>query len=331
MRTAYARKEAPARCLFLLLLSGFSMPSSAAPAIEELNVLDFGALAITGNNSKSTLQLPRSGRNLVIIGSMVLVAKGEPGRYRLTGFPPNTNIELDIGKATRIVSDSGIARPVSVHSYDTGRVRTNEAGEADFQLGAFFSTSGKGGSYEDATYKGSAEIRLYYWDSSVSKYVTESDKLDLRVKVRSSFALDESEPMMFGTLFAEGEPDKQASFRLFPDGRRKIENAGMARILSLSPPQPAILAISGAAPNRRLTIAVDEPATDIIMRHKNNPAGPHFILSDIETSPSSNGRTDDTGELEISVGATLKTEKRSPSFVYPAGTYEATYSVTVSY
>ncbi|NWO04380.1 MAG: DUF4402 domain-containing protein [Alteromonadaceae bacterium] len=303
---------------------------TAAQDINQLAPLDFGTLAITSNTSVSTLEFPRSGRNLSITGNLILVEKGEPGRYRLTGFPPNTGIDIEIDQASMTAGGTGIPEILIVDSYDTGTVRTNDLGEAEFQLGASFSTSGNGGDYEDAPYLGDAQLRMHYWEPSVGEYVTVSETVNFVGEVRSSFALEEASSMHFGTLFARGEPGNQASFRLFPDGRRDIVNAGEAKILSLSPPRPAVLMVSGAAPNRELTI--ETGPTEVEMKHKDNPTGPHFVLTDLETSPDGKGRTNDAGELEIGVGATLKTQgDLTSSVVYPAGTYEATYSVTVSY
>lgn len=325
-----AKKQAPFVGLLFVLIGLTLAAASNAQEIEELTPLNFGTLAITGNDSVSTLEFPRSGRNLRISGQLVLVASGEPGLFRLTGFPANTGIEIEIDNASMTAGGTGVPEALAVHSYDSPDVRTNEFGEAEFQLGASFSTSGEEGEYQDAPYSGSAQMRLYFWEPGVGDYVRVSNTIEFRGEVRSSFALEEASSMHFGTLFANAVEGKQASIRLFPDGRLDIKKEGDARILSLAPPRPAVLVVSGAAPNRSLSIEASKG--EIEMRHTRNPAGPHFILSDIETSPDGSGRTDEAGELEIRVGATLKTQKDlSGSVVYPAGTYEATYSVTVSY
>ncbi|WP_396621832.1 DUF4402 domain-containing protein [Marinobacter sp. W-8] len=320
-------KEASMRCLLFLFYISPSVIS--AQEIEESIALSFGTVAITGNNSISTLELPRSGRNLVITGNLIAVENGEPGRYRLTGFPPNTSVDIEVDSASMTAGGTGIPEPITVHNFDIASVFTNDLGEAEFQLGASFSTSGNGGDYQDAPYSGGAQMRLNFWAPSVADFVTVTQNVEFRGEVRSGFALNEAVAMHFGTLFARGEPNNQASLRLFPDGRLDIDNNGDAKILSLSPPRAAVLVVSGAAPNRELSIGVD--SSDIEMRHRDNPTGPHFILTNIETSPSGTGRTDDTGELEIGVGATLTTQKTSSNVVYPSGTYEATYSITVSY
>lgn len=324
-----SEKQVPKwRLLFVFVGVNFA-PWGMAQQIDELALLNFGTLAITGNNSISTLEFPRSGRNLVVSGNLIVVENGEPGRYLLTGFPPNTGIEVEIDIASMTAGGTGVPEPITVHDFDIVNVFTNELGEAEFQLGASFSTSGNGGEYQDAPYAGGAQMRLYFWEPSVADFVTITQNVEFRGEVRSSFALNEAVAMHFGTLFARGEPDNQASLRLFPDGRLDIDNNGDAKILSLSPPRAAVLMVNGAAPNRELSIGVDN--SEITMRHKENPTGPHFILSEIETSPSGTGRTDGAGELEIRVGATLTTQKTPSSVVYPSGTYEATYSITVSY
>nr|WP_281494804.1 DUF4402 domain-containing protein [Marinobacter sp. S6332] len=147
-------------------------------------------------------------------------------------------------------------------------------------------------------------------------------------EVRSSFGLDQITPLQFGTLFAKTDPDHQASLRLLPDGRITIINNGDAKLVSLGVPAPARLLVTGAAPNRLLSIAVD--ASEIKLKLPGNPTAPYFTLTALETSPDSAGHTDRSGQLEIAVGGTLSTQKTQKQ-VYPAGAYEATYSLTVSY
>lgn len=326
------RQEVPRWHLFFVALSAWLLalsPVRAATEIEELSVFDFGTIAITGNGSVSVLEFPRSGRNLNVIGDIVVVAVGQPGRYRLTGFPPNTNIDVEIDDITLSAGGTGIPELLSVGSYDTGSVRTNELGEVEFQLGASFSTSGNGGSYEDAPYSGNAQLRFHYWEPSLSDYVTVSENVTFAGEVRSSFELTEADRLNFGVLYAVGTPDDQASLRLFPDGRRDVTNAGNARIVSLTQPTPGVVAVSGAAPFRELDITVS--ATDVLLRHTQAPAGPHFILNAMATLPDQSGRTDEFGALEIRVGGTLNTQITATEVVYPAGTYEGTYTITVSY
>jgi len=89
------------------------------------------------------------------------------------------------------------------------------------------------------------------------------------------------------------------------------------------------MAISGAAPNRQLSI--DLPTSDIQLRNAEEPTAPYFILSDFVSSPSGTGRTDEDGVLEVFLGGTLSTQLTTEEVVYPAGTYQATYDITVSY
>jgi len=322
-------QEASLRCLFFV--SGLlAFPVGAQPVVEELIALDFGTLAITGNDSVSTLELPRSGRNLAVSGDLVIVEVGAPGRYLLTGFPPGTNVDIDLSETTLTAGGTGVPEPLAVDRFNAGSTFTNEQGEAEVQLGASFSTSGNGGVYEDAPYSGDSAMRLTYWEPDVGNHVTVSKNVTFTGEVRSSLELEELQGLHFGILFARATPDNQATMRLFPDGRVNIANAGDARMVSLSEAAPGVLLVGGGAPNRDLTI--DIQAGDVLLRHVQQPAGPHFVLSDLETSPASSGSTNETGRLEIRVGGTLSTQLiKTGTSVYPAGTYEGTYSVTVSY
>lgn len=312
-------------CLFLV----FVHPVFAQPMIDPLVNPSFGVMAITANNTVSSVEVPASGRNQAASGNVAIIESGQPGRYRLSGFPALTNIDVEVDEASLTAGGTGIPEPLLVNAYETTSVRTNELGEAEFQLGARFSTSGNSGSYEDALYKGEEKMRLHFWAPEAGEYVTVSENITLEGEVRSSFALDEKQPLQFGTLFARATSGHQASMRLFPDGRVSIANPGNAKIVSLSVPAQAVLLVSGAAPYRMLSIAIEQ--TEIELRHVGNPTGLHFILSDLETAPESSGRTDDTGQLEIAVGGILSTQLTPTEQVYPAGAYEATYSVTVSY
>jgi len=324
-----SRKEASFRCLFFVLAM-LTFPVSAQPEIEELIVLNFGTLAITGNDSVSTLELPRSGRNLSVSGSLVIVEVGTPGRYLLTGFPPNTNIDIDLSDATLSAGGTGIPELLDVDRYDASSVFTNELGEAEMQLGASFSTSGNGGSYEDAPYSGGSQMRLTYWEPDVGDYVTDIENITFSGEIRSSLVLEELQGLSFGTLFARATPDDQASIRLFPDGRIEVTDAGDARIVSLSEPLPGVLLVRGAAPNRSLS--VDIQSGDVLLRYVQEPGSLHFVLNGLETSPSSSGVTNEAGELEIKVGGTLSTQlTTTEERIYPDGTYEGTYEVLISY
>lgn len=314
-------------CL-LFLRAGIA---AAQPQIESLVNPGFGVIAITGNSTTSTLKVSAGGRNQEVTGHLAIIENGRPGRYRLTGFPALTTIEVDIDDASLTAGGKGIPAAMQAGFYETGTVITNDQGEAEFQLGATFSTSINNGTYQDAPYKGSAKMRLHFWAPQISDYATVSKTIKLEGEVRTSFAFDEVTPLHFGTLFARASPGDQASITLAPDGRVSIENAGEAKFVSLDVPKPARLQVAGAAPYRMLSIAVAQ--MDIKLRHVSQPTAPYFILNNLKTSPDTQGRTDKDGQLEIAVGGTLSTQDEDINAVqvYPAGRYEATYTITVSY
>lgn len=321
-------KEAPLGCLFFACLL-FAQSVGAAPEIEALNPLGFGTLAITGNSAPSTLELPRTGRNTQVSGNLVQVEAASAGHYVLTGFPANTSITLEADPAELSAGGTGISERLTVNQYDFSRVTTNQLGEAELQLGAHFSTSGKGGSYQDAPYSGSTQVRFIYWEPQIGDYARVSKKIDLTGEVRSSFELNEAAPLTFGTVFAQGSANHVASLKLSPKGETDITSPGNAQLLSLSPPQPAVLVVSAAAAYHELTVTVQSANAEL--KHTRQPAGPRFTLSNLVTLPAGTGTTDKDGQLEIRVGGTLSTQKAAGNTVYPAGTYQGSYSLTVSY
>lgn len=320
-------KEASFGCLFFGLLV-LSIPASAQ-SVEELDPFQFGILAIPSNSGVSEVELPRSGRNIVVTGSIVVVSIGLPGRYLLSDLPANTPVEVSANDTELLYAGAGGSERLQIGQYDSADVVTNNLGEAEIQLGASLETTGNGNFYEDGPYMGSTQLLLTYWESEIGEFVTKGFNIDIGTEIRTSFSLGESAALNFGTLFARGTPDDQAELRLAPDGKFSVVDRGNARFVSLSTPQPAVLTVSGAAPDR--TLAIDLPVADIFLRNTEEPSGPHFVLSQIVSSPSGTGRTDRDGILEIRLGGTLSTQLTSEEVVYPAGTYEATYDITVSY
>lgn len=315
------------RLLFFVgLLPGIVL---AQTQFEESVHLTFGTLALGSNDLSSTVTLPRSGRNLEVTGNFVVVDAGVPGLYRLSGFPPVTRIDVEVAEATLSAGGLGIPERINVDQYDIGSVITNQAGSGQFQLGATFSSSGSGGVYEDALYSGNARVRLTYWEPNEERFVSINENVTFDGAIRSSLELEEVEKLHFGTLFAVSEKDEKASIKLSPAGEVQITNAGKAKLLSLSPPRPALIAVGGAAPNHSLVIDVQQ--ADVLMSNEEVPSAPSFVLSSLETLPDSEGITDESGQLEVSVGGTLSTELTQETQVYPAGTYQGTYSLTISY
>lgn len=320
-------KETLLRCFLVVF---FSAPLFAhAQSVDELDPFQFGVLAIPDNSTVSEVELLRSGRNPVVRGSIIIVSIGSSGRYLLSGLPRDTPIEVSAVDVELKYDGVGVSETFQVGQYDAADVVTNSQGEAEIQLGGTLRTSGNGNPYEDGLYSGSFQLQLTYWVSELGEYVTRGFNLELKSEIRTSFQLEEAEAMSFGTVFARATDENQAEFSLAPDGKFSISNPGNARFVSLSKPQPAVLTVSGAAPERELSI--DLPASDIILRNTDEPSGPYFILNRFVSSPSGSGRTDESGFLEIFLGGTLSTQLTSEVVVYPAGSYEATYNITVSY
>jgi len=323
------RKGVPLWCLFFVGLF-FPVLVYSAPEIEEAVPLNFGTFAITGNNSVSTFTYPRTGRNFSIAGNLVLIAEGTPGRFLLSGFPPNVTIDVEADDTTLTAGGTGIPEPLSVSNYDFSDLFSNDSGEVELQMGGTFSTSGNTGDYEDAPYSGGTQLRFHYWEPQVSDYVTVTKNITLAAEVRSGFQLEEAQSLSFGSLFARATPGDQASLTLFPGGGFELVNSGDARLVSLTDPRPAVLVVQGAAPNRQLSVVLQ--AGNVLLENKSVTTAPHFILSDL-TSSADNGsdRTDSEGTLEIRVGGKLTTEQTPGTVVYPSGTYEGVYSITIEY
>jgi hypothetical protein len=330
MPSVVMRAEAPWRRLrpvFLLLAAG---PVAAQPLIEPLQPLDFGTLAIPANDSIGAFTYPRSGHNASIEGHLVRVAPGMPGRYALSGFPADTLLDVTLEATTLTAGGSGIPEPLQVVSYDVGELRSNALGEAELVLGARLTTTGNGGVYQDAPYHGTTVLRLDYWHPDEKAYVFSVETIDLKAEVRSTLAVEQVSALNFGTLFARATPDHQARLTLAPNGAIDISNPGTSRFVSLSRPEPAVIRVSGAAPNYLLQITPQ--ASEVQLRHTQNPLGsPHFILDPLVTSPAGSGTTDANGELVIRVGGTLHTALTPTVQIYPSGTYQGSYELTVEY
>ena len=173
-------------------------------------------------------------------------------------------------------------------------------------------------------------MRVDYFDSDEGSFLTETKIIDLQTQLRSALTIDEEQALGFGTLFARSGTSDQAALTLSPDGAFFISEPGDTRLVSVESPEQGVFRITGAAPLYNLTITIE--SADVLLEHSINPdIAPHFILSDLLTSPSISGTTDDDGELLIEAGGTLKTELTASPTVYPSGQYEGVYQLTVSY
>lgn len=321
------------RLLFLLtilLWAASTTTAIAQPLIEEEQSLNFGTLAISANATVSRLTYPRTGSNISIEGQFVLIDRGSTGLYQFTGFPANTTLDVSLGTSTLNADTIGITEPLTVDNYDFAQLTTNSLGEAELSLGARLSTSGNGSSYEDSPYSGTTVLRVDYWQPDVGAYVFNTQVITLETELSSTLTIDEEQQLHFGTLFARSSNTSQAEMTLSTSGSYTIIEPENSRLVSLVKPAQGILRVSGAASNYSLTVTPQ--VADVLLEHTENPgSAPHFILSDLLTSPDGTGKTDENGELLIQLGGTLKTELTASPMIYPSGLYEGIYELTVSY
>ncbi len=316
--------------LVILLWLASITTAVPAPLIEELQRLNFGTLALADNTSTSSFTYPRTGYNINIQGSFVLISNGSPGRYRFSGFPAHSTLTVSLTTTTLTANGSGIPEPLSVDNYDFAALTTDSQGVAELSLGARLSTSGNGGTYGDAPYSGSATLRVDYWHPDAKDYVFNIKVIDLETELSSTLGINQEQQLNFGTLFARSSNTVQAVLALSPSGSYTISEPGNSRLVSLSRPAQGVVRVSGAAPNYSLSITPQ--AGDVLLEHTTSPgSAPHFILNALVTSPDGTGTTDANGELLIQIGGTLKTELTASPEVYPSGQYEGTYQLTVSY
>jgi hypothetical protein len=320
------------RLCFLTILFWLATTTAvkSQPLIEEQQRLNFGTLAIASNASVSRFTYPRTGSNINIEGQFALIASGSPGRYSFTGFPAYTVLSVSLNNTTLTALGGGFFEPLTVDNYDFAELTTDAQGEAELSLGARLNTTGNGGSYVDAPYSSSTVLRVDYWQPDVKGYVFNIKTIDLETELRSTVTINQEQQLHFGTLFARSSNAGQAVLTLSTSGSYTISEPGNSRLISLVKPDQGVLRVSGAAPYYNLTITAQ--ATDVLLEHTESPgSAPHFILSDLVTSPGGTVRTNADGELLIKIGGTLKTELTVSPAIYPSGQYEGIYELTVSY
>jgi len=307
-----------------------SSPAYSQPLIEELQRLSFGTLAIPSNTSVSRFTFPSTSNNTVIEGQFVLITRGAPGNYRLSGFPAFTPLNVSLDPTTLTATGLGLSESMTVDNYDVSQPTTDALGNAELTLGARLNTSANGNGYADTSYSGTTTLRVDYWQPDENAFVFNSRIIDLEAQLRTTVALNEEQQLHFGTLFARTSTSEQAVLTLSPSGTYTVSEPEGTRLVVLVRPELGVVKVSGAAPFNNLTITPQ--STDVLLRHAEFPENaPHFILSTIVTSPDTTGRIDENGELLISIGGTLRTELTASSVIYPSGEYEGTYELTVSY
>ncbi len=259
-----------------------------------------------------------------------MIANGTSGRYLFSGFPAYTTLGVSLDDTTLTAAGIGITEPLNVDNYDFAELTTDAQGEAEFFLGARLATTGNVNGYEDSLYSGSTVLRVEYWQPDVKSYVFNTKTIEFEVEMSSTLDIDQEQKLNFGTLFARSSNTSQASLILSPSGSYTISEPESTRLVSLVKPEQGVLRVSGGASNYSLTIATQPE--DVLLEHTENPgSSPHFVLSDLLTSPDGTGTTDVNGELLIKIGGTLTTELTASPMIYPSGQYEGVYQLTVSY
>jgi hypothetical protein len=315
-------------CLMLLWLASPQLSIALTPQITELQRLDFGVLAVTTNTGISSVVLAPQG-TAAYGPAFVFIAAAIPGRYRLTGYPPFTDITVTMaatdlalggtGPGELLTVSNAVSRPLTLH--------TDQDGAVDFDLGATLATSGTGTLYADGTYLGRPALTLNFMlagQAVVSHY-----DIDARVELRSALNLVEVDRLDFGRFVAFSSASDQASMTLSPTGAVAINNPAEARILRLGAEAPGRFRLSAGAPFAPITVRL--PVGTIYLTHQSqSPTVARLLVSDFTTDPTAgNLKLDAQGAIEFRLGATLRTEQTTNR--YQDGVYSGTFSLTVEY
>lgn len=317
------------RCLPVFLV----LPAFAgAASVEALEPLDFGIIAVLENNIVRQYQIRPSGR-LEVDDAIIIVSGGSPAVFRLSDFPPNTSISVSAPDTSLTRNGAGLSEVLEVTDYAANSLITDELGQGLLYVGATMNTSGSTSLYGDGPYLpfSTRDVTLEYWSPDDGAFVTEQHPIDMQVTMQNALNLEELQSLNFGTLFVRSDSDSQASLTVEPGGRlTQSEDNDDSRIVSLSAPRPGVFELLGAAPNYDITI--DLQSSPVFMELEDGgPEDPRLVVSDFRSLPSGVGQTNEDGNLEIRVGATVSTELTTAPEVYPSGTYRGTYSITLSY
>ena len=324
------QQENLCRWLFLLtiaVVSQYTNHAYAAPQIETQQRLDFGVLAITDNSAPSSVVLSPLGIASYGAG-YVYVAAATPGRYRLTGYPAFTDITVSMN--TGSVSLLGLSNEMfTVTSPITKPVviRTDQNGQAVFDLGASLTSNGSGHLYLDGAYLGRPTLNLNFSVAEVPQLVNHD--IDVDLVVRTSLALAQVEALNFGRLATFSSPTVQASLVLSPNGGISINNAGAARIIRFGSETPGTYRVSMGAAFAPVTITL--PTDTIYLVHQSQSSEvARFMVTDFVGLPAtSNAKLTAQGTLDFRVGAKLSTEITAKHFV--DGEYAGTFLLNVEY
>jgi hypothetical protein len=124
-------------------------------SIDEIRQLTIGTIAIPHNRTSGSLTINYNG-STTEISPVVLLVPGQPGRYKLTDFPPSTQISLSCLPSS-LVNEGGDELLITACNHQEPLI-TNSNGTIFFDLGITLSTTGNGRSYLDGSYLGTLYI-----------------------------------------------------------------------------------------------------------------------------------------------------------------------------
>jgi hypothetical protein len=123
----------------------------------------FGKIAITKNDSVSSLQMLRNGK-ATTDGSIYILEIGQPGVYTLTDLPPLAIVSLSAQLPAFSNAYIVGTQQLTLSAVDMAdNVRADASGTVQFKIGGVLQTSGLGGKYiGPATYPILLDIEINY-------------------------------------------------------------------------------------------------------------------------------------------------------------------------
>ncbi|MBU1619226.1 MAG: DUF4402 domain-containing protein [Gammaproteobacteria bacterium] len=123
--------------------------------------LSFGSIVVRGNDVVSSVVIPRVGAPYAT-NKIIILEKGHPGEYTLTGFLPSTPVQL-MTNLPALLGQAGVSAQFHVTSADLPvNTAANGLGELHLKVGGVLQTSGNSMSYEDGVYSGSFDIQVNF-------------------------------------------------------------------------------------------------------------------------------------------------------------------------
>ncbi len=296
--------------------------------VDEIRPLHLGTLAVPANVTPASLVLHLNEQQTASTG-IVVVSPAHTGRYEVSGLPANVNATITVTSIPLTLMGTGVGERLYLSAFETPPLFTSPSGQLSFPLAVTATSSGNANGYLDGDYQANATMTIRYWSPPDNQYREYYYNFNPLAALQTGVNLVEDTALHFGTIFARAEPTEQAKLILNPNGDMDIINAGEAKLVSISPAQPARLKVTGAAKHYRISITL--PSTPVLLTHQSYTSAPHFIISDFHSVPAISGITSGEGEMDFNVGATLSTELTPTTLVYPAGRYQGVFEVTVSY